>query len=139
VSRTRIAKRIIAGFTFLVFECFAGCRLSSSDAYPIVISSETFTLAWDAPSIQYPLPPLATSYYCVYYRRHGSPYWRICGTIPSSGTTEIVLYHSDYGNGAYDFAVSAVNEQGHESPLHTSLDPWAYPYGGWYVKWTRSD
>jgi hypothetical protein len=75
----------------------------------------------------------------VYYRQHGSGLWIILSETPASSHPQILLHHSDFGDGSYDFAVSAVNSLGQQSSLHTSLDASADPYGGWYILWISSD
>ena len=49
------------------------------------------------------------------------------------------IYHSDLGNGFYDFAVQTVYKDGWESSLHTSLDQNANPINGWRLFWVISE
>ena len=119
--------------------CLTSCPFPSSGSVPIAVSSESITLEWDTPTVSFPSPPLAVSLYRVYYCRHGSSKWIPCGETPASSNPQLSLRHADFGNGSYDFAVSAVNSLGQQSSLHTSLDTSAYPYGGWHIVWVRSD
>jgi hypothetical protein len=123
----------------LLLLCLTSCPFPSSGSAPIAISSESITLAWDPPAGSFPLPPLAVVSYRVYYCQHGSGRWVFFSETPASSHPEVSLHHSDFGDGSYDFAVSAVNSLGQESSLHTSLDTSAYPYGGWHVLWIGSD
>lgn len=117
----------------------AGCSLPTSGSSPVLVTSEIITLEWDAPTISYPFSPLSISAYYVYSRRHGASQWSFCGQAASNLELRYSLRHSEYGDGAFDFAVCAVDARGEQSPLHTSLDATASPYGGWYLMWIRSD
>jgi hypothetical protein len=96
----------------------------------ITTDAEQITLAWDA-------PPEAVSSYDVYCRSHGTSSWQVMGSVSAVPQPEYTVLHSTLGNGEYDFAVIAVNDQGDRSDYHTSLDPTAQPDTGWYLVWYR--
>jgi hypothetical protein len=117
----------------------SGCAFPSGGSSPIMVTAKTITLEWDPPSVEFLFGPLAIPFYHVYIRHHGSPNWIFCGQVTATANPQIQLHHSDYGNGTYDFAVSAVDTLGQESALHTSLDASASPYGGWHIDWVNAD
>ncbi len=137
--RKSFAGIMSVGIACLLLLVLTSCPFPSSGSVPIAISSESITLAWDPPAGSFPLPPLAVVMYRVYYRQHGSGGWVFLSETPASSHPEVSLHHSDFGDGSYDFSVSAVNSLGQESSLHTSLDSSADPYGGWYIVWIGSD
>jgi hypothetical protein len=117
----------------------AGCSLPTSGHMPIIVNSETIILEWNPPDLQFPLPPLSISSYRIYYSNHGAQGWSLLGEVAATGNPSYALRHSDFGDGAYDFAVDAVDSRGEGSALHTSLDASANPFGGWYVIWLKSN
>ncbi len=98
----------------------------------IPIDSEEITLTWDP-------PPSAIKEYKVLYRDHGTTGWTEKAVIPAVPSPEYTFLHSDpdLGNGAYDFAVIAVDNDDIESAIHNSLDGTASPSSGWYIVWNR--
>ena len=114
------------------------CAFPLGGAAPIIVRSRTIVLQWDPPAANVPSGPLAVAWYYVYFRQHGGSHWYFCGQVAPSENPQIVLQHSDFGDGRYDFAVSAVSGMGGESPLHTCSDFLASPVGGWYVAWLLS-
>ena len=96
----------------------------------IAISSEQVTLTWDP-------PPSSTKEYKVLYRDHGASEWTEKAVLTAVPSPEYTFYHSDLGNGSYDFAVIAVDNDDNESEIHSSLDSTAVPSSGWYVVWSR--
>ncbi len=110
-----------------------GCRLpiAASGPMPIVVTTESLTLAWDPPQPDLPAPLGVVSYH-VYYRSHGSFLWT---PIAEVGGPRCTLQHADVGDGSFDFAVSSVDGLGHQSGLHSSMGGDAEPVGGWYVLW----
>jgi hypothetical protein len=117
------------------------CQLWSvaGGSTPVAISSSEITLAWDPPTTAFPSAPLAISKYKVFIRKHSGGDWSLCGTVPASGNPELRLLHKDIGDGAFDFAVEAVNDARGASTLHLSLDASAEPYGGWHLVWSGTD
>ena len=59
--------------------------------------------------------------------------------IENSGSSECIINDEIMDYGVYDFAVSAVSEQGNESAFHSSLDSTANPFTGWYINWIGSN
>jgi hypothetical protein len=102
---------------------------------PVRVASKTLTLEWDPPAVQFPTAPLALSSYRIYCSLHAARQWSRIGEIPASTRLQFTIHHADLGDGAFDFAVTAVDVVGGESSLHTSLDTTADPTGGWYVLW----
>lgn len=101
---------------------------------PMVVTTESITLRWDAP-LGVLSGPLAIASYRLFYRRHGDPRWYEVQEIPAAQGTFCVLRHASFGDGAFDFAVESVDGAGDASVLHTSADSNAVPEGGWYVLW----
>ena len=121
---------------------FFGCKLvigtGTDESLEIVVKGESFTLAWDPGGPEIPNDPNYVVQYNVYYRNHGSYYWRFLMETESSGNPECLITDKEIDYGRYDFAVSAVNEQGETSALHSSLDSSANPFSGWYINWIGS-
>jgi hypothetical protein len=135
----RLVKVVAASAAILFSLDFSGCRLPSSGPLPIVISSETLTLEWDSPVEEIPSSPFAASAYRVYFRHHNAAAWTLCGTAAATLNPQVVLQHSEFGNGSFDFAVSTVSGIGQESLLLTSLNPSDSGDEGWYITWIRTD
>jgi hypothetical protein len=127
------------GAACMLIAALNGCELESSGTSPIKASSAAITIAWDPPSVRYPSGPLALSVYRVYYRNHGDMEWLFYKEVPATENPQIKLPHADFNDGSFDFAVSAVNEMSIESPLHSSTDASAAPYGGWHLVWMQSN
>lgn len=117
----------------------SGCQFPSSGSIPIVITGETATLEWDPPMVRFPLPPMSIQAYRVYYSSHGSSLWTFLAEVPAAENPRLEIQYADFGDGSFDFAVSSVTFLGRESPLHASFDAAANPYGGWYLRWFRSN
>lgn len=113
----------------------SGCNFPAIGAPPIRAFSESIDLRWDPPAEQSLVPGTDVFCYYVYVRRHGIGGWRLIGQVPASASPGIKLLHSDFGNGAFDFAVSSATSKGSESRLHASSDVTADPTGGWYLLW----
>lgn len=128
--------------SILIFSVFSGCKLGliakTSESLEIVVKGESFTLAWDPGGPEIPNDPNFVVRYNIYYRNHGSYYWRFLMKIESSGNPECLITDKEIDYGRYDFAVSAINEQGETSALHSSLDSSANPFSGWYINWLGS-
>ena len=124
---------------FLACIAFTGCSLPTSEEYGIQVGTKSITLEWDPPPSIFTIPQLAVSQYFVYIRSHGTATWRQIGGVPASENPGITIYHADYGNGWYDFAVASCNYLGEESGLHSSMDANARPFGGWFLKWDYSE
>jgi hypothetical protein len=114
---------------------FFGCRLPTTNtAAPIVYREESLTLEWDAPTVDFS-GTLAIAGYQVYYRLHGQQAWTLLKEVPARSGSQLLIHHSQLGDGLFDFAVNAVNALGQPSGKHSSLDTDAEPFGGWYVLW----
>ncbi len=99
----------------------------------VSIGSEEITLTWDP-------PPSSIKEYKVLYRDHGTTGWTekaVIPAVPSPPPPEYTFYNADLGNGAFDFAVLAVDNDDNESAIHSSLDGTASPSSGWYIIWNR--
>ena len=116
-----------------------GCQLPSSGDFGIPVKTKSITLEWDPPHAYFAAPGINILYYSVYIRVHGSSTWTFVDSILPSENPSLTVYHSDFGDGWYEFAVSASTYLGGESRLHSSIDPTARPFGGWYIKWEYSD
>lgn len=126
--------------TVLIVICLSSlvissCRLPMSGSFPIRVTAESIDLAWDAPPQQAAIPGTEVAIYYVYFRKHGAGGWRLFTQVPAARNPSVTLSRLDFGEGAYDFAVSAANLQGGESRLHSSTDASADPSGGWYLIW----
>jgi hypothetical protein len=117
----------------------AGCQFPTGGSAPILVSTSVITFQWDPPASRFPVPPLAVSSYRLYFCRHGSKGWIFVAEVPARDSPEFTLRHSNFGNGSYDFAVMAINSLGTCSPLHSSLDESADPFGGWHIVWVAPD
>ncbi len=111
---------------------FYGCQYTS-EPHQIISNTESIVLAWDPPQTD-----ILVKSYKIYYRKNDTFDWVLLDVITASENPRYVVYHSDLGNGFYDFAVSAVNKHGQDSILHTSRDQNADPLNGWYLFWVRS-
>ena len=133
---------IIIFFIFGIIPFF-GCKLvlaaRTDEALEIIVKGSSFTLAWDSGGPEIPNNPNRAVDYKVYYRAHGSYYWRFLMEVESTGSLECVITDKYIDYGRYDFAVSAVSEQGNESTFHSSLDRTANPFTGWYINWIGSN
>ncbi len=112
------------------------CTWSKFEPSQLIIESDHIDLEWDPP------PPresevLPIVSYKIYYRIHGMPYWRLFDIVPASQFPKRTIYHSELGNGTFDFAVSAVLQDDRQSGIHSSLDLDADPTGGWYIIWVK--
>ncbi len=118
-----------------VLLAWQGCRLGLPGLSPIIVTSATLTLAWNAPPFMLS-GSHQVSAYRVYYRVHGTSTWTQLAELPVASGTSYTISHLQVGDGSFDFAVRAVDEIGRISTLHTSADLDASPVGGWYVIWT---
>ena len=100
-----------------------------SGAEKVLCTSGEVTLAWDS-------PPSEITAYKIFYRPHEAASWILFDEIPAEEGPEYTLYHTDFGDGDFDFGVVAVGEEAEESEMHTSLDDTAQPSCGWYLSWT---
>ncbi|MBB6479240.1 hypothetical protein [Spirochaeta isovalerica] len=88
----------------------------------IIRSSSEITLEWDY------YPGTAASYN-LYYKTHGDTSWNSLNSM-SSETLSFTVLFSQLGSGSWDFGVSAVDFEGNESEIHSSLDDTAEPETG---------
>jgi hypothetical protein len=120
--------------TLFVLFFFQACNWSRFEPTQLIVESDSILLEWDPPaSIE--TQDLPVKAYKIYYRIHDMPCWSLLAVIPAERYPKHVIYHSEVGNGPFDFAVSAVILDNRESNRHTSLDLSADPVGGWYVLW----
>ena len=103
---------------------------SSGDEREVSSSKNQVTFAWDVPSGN-------VQKYRFYYREHGTQQWILLEEITATSNPEVTISHSTLQNGAYDFAVTTVDNIGSESSVHSSLDPTASPDTGWYLRWEQ--
>jgi len=113
-------------------------RFSLGESMQMVHRSTRLTLAWDPPITDIPNRPTEVAAYQIYYREHGTQYWRFLGEIAASRHPEYTIDFQRVGNGLFDFAVRAITVEGRASSLHTSLDSDADPISGWHVLWVGS-
>ena len=134
----------------LFFACFfllalTGCRwfqdinFVSADSRRIVHLSDQLTIAWDPPAVNIPGSQSEVAAYRIYYRKHGTAYWRSLDIIQARSHPQYTIKHEILGDGLYEFAISAISVKGGSSPLHSSLDINADPIGGWHVLWLKSE
>ena len=134
----------------LFIACFfllalGGCRwlqdvnFVSADSRQIVHLSDQLTIAWDPPAVNIPGSQSEVAAYRIYYRKHGTAYWRSLDIIEASRHPQYTIKHEILGDGLYEFAISAISVKGGSSPLHSSLDINADPMGGWHVLWLKSE
>ena len=128
-----IIKILLVAFLILFCIIIIGCQYSN-DPVQIISRSESITLEWDPPQLDFFMES-----YKIYYRKNNAATWVLIDEIPFVENSRYKIYHSDLGNGFYDFAVRAVDKNGRESILHTSRDQNADPINGWYLFWARSE
>ena len=115
---------------------FQGCEFTQFEPSGNIITAESIRIAWDPPIVtnDTQVPVIA---YKVYYRFHGMVDWILLDLITAEQNPGYTIYHREFGNGSYDFAVQSVSSDIRQSNLHSSLDFDADPLGGWYVIWMR--
>lgn len=120
------------------FGVLTGCRaLLSEGNGPVEVTrvGPSATLGWDNPNPgALRETPSAVSHFEVYYRSYGTREWRKLGTAENAETT-ISFNNRNLPYGQYEFAVSAVRNDGKRSQFHLSSDFEAWPTGGWYFNW----
>jgi len=137
--RGRLLKIVLIIFSIIIFtSCKMVIGTSIDESLEIVVKGNSFSFAWDPGVPEIPNDPNFVVRYNVYYRVHGSYFWRFLTDIKSTGSPECLITDELMDYGRYDFAVSAVNEQGETSTLHSSLDSTANPFCGWYINWIGS-
>ncbi len=115
-----------------IFLCLSGCGFSPSLALPLIVTSDTVTIEWDPSPVRINAPEQEILSYKVFISPHKLELWNLVTEVPASDNPSITLSYMK--DGEYDIGVRAVTV-GDESPLHSSLDFSAYPYGGWYIIW----
>ena len=109
-------------------------EIQGSDPDEVEITTESVTLAWDAPSPE-------IDYYRLVFRIHGAnppASWLVIEeNFSAAPSPEYTLNNADVGNGIFDFGVVAkdLDSETEESSLHSSLDVTAQPDTGWYLVW----
>ncbi len=111
---------------------------SSADSVEYRVKSDRILVAWDPPASP-STGASGTAAYYVYYRRYGGGSWRTLGCIAASERPEFIIRHEDVGDGAWEFGVAAVAGSGRQSATHASVDDTASPFGGWHIRWERTD
>ena len=126
-------KLLIVAFLIIFFILLVGCQYSN-EPVQIISKAGSITLEWDPPQLD-----IFVESYKIYYRKDNASGWVLIDEIPSKENPRYRIYHSDLGNGFYDFAVRAVDKNGRGSLLHTSRDQNADPINGWTLFWVRSE
>ena len=128
------------GPVLLMLLILASCSLFKQvdDPLSILIQGDHFTLAWDDDFSSIAGNANRAVSYRVYYRPHGSYYWRFLDETVASGSPRLIISSEYLDFGIYDFGVSAINGSGSESSIHSSLDNTADPFCGWYINWIGS-
>lgn len=133
MSENKLIKTIIA-FGFILY--FTGCALpnlsrfsvDNGDVEEIFRSASVLYLEW----VDDDNPQPAS--YNIYYRDYLDEDWILLGNIPATDPT-LEIDYSQFGDGSWVFGVSALDSQGNESKIHSSLDNTADPNTGWYLLW----
>ncbi len=141
MTRTKTGSSLALSWIAFVFS-ISGCTLAldgpqaqdqpwpnqeEESAYEaLATSAEQVTLVWE-PSAS------AVQSYNVLYRVHGGGEWKLAGQALAESPA-VTLRREDFGNGSFDFAVTAVSAAGAESGMASSLDQSSQP--GWYLSWT---
>jgi len=109
----------------------------STEAGPdqIFRNSKSIRLEWNAVTKDINGGITYIDHYNVYYRAHGATDWIFIDQVPDIQDPWIEIWHSDIGDGYWEFAVVAVDVNNNNSDYHTSLDQSAIPAGGWYLLW----
>ena len=133
----------LAVFVFIGFGSFMSCALPDltvfdSPSYSDTGGSVDYTvmkrtdspilIAWDPASAD-------TASYRLYYRIHGENDWIFIAQVDMPAPLEYPVDMASIGPGIYDFAVTAVDQDGLESDQHMSIDQDADPPSGWYLEW----
>ena len=122
--------------TVLLIVITTGCQ-NSNVPIQIVSDAESITLQWDVSPFNEENKYTGVFSYRLFYRIHGDLKWTMIGQVSSTSNQEFTIHHNEFGNGIYEFAVSAVGIDYSSSPLHVSTDNTAEPSTGWYLHWTR--
>ncbi len=101
-----IIKLLLLAFLILFCIIIIGCQYSS-DPVQIISRAESITLEWALPQMD-----IFVESYIIYYRKNNATPWILVDEIPSGENPRYKIYHSDFGNGFYDFAVRSVNKGG---------------------------
>lgn len=112
-----------------------GCRnmLQQVGPVPIIITRDSFLIAWDAKGTDQPELPSAISHYNIYYRELYGKKWIFLNTTLKAGRTTTISVHELGGGSEYEIGVQQVFRNGRTSVIHGSTDFYAKPAGGWYV------
>jgi len=74
--------------------------------------------------------------YNLYYRAHNTTTWQPLDSVTSESALFILTFDR-LGEGDWDFGVTAVDSNGNESKIHSSLDDSADPETGWFLTWKK--
>lgn len=102
-------------------------------AMEIIVKGNYFTIEWDNPVYLEKTDNIQS--YRIYIRRHGYHYWQQVDEVEYLKGPSCTIKRNDFPPGKYDVGVSAVNHEGMESAIHSSMDTDASPQGGWYIFW----
>lgn len=132
--------KILTAFCLLLI-ITDSCSLfeATYDPMEIILKGESFSLSWNDESRRIPNNPRQAVSYRVYYRIHGTIYWRLIKEIEANGEPRITVTSEDLDHGVYDLGVSTIDVYGKESVIHSSLDNTADPFCGWYINWIGSE
>lgn len=124
---------------FILFSLIiSGCAMPSLSKFTVdeTDNEEIFKSTTDVTLLWADVNTITVESYKVYYKPHGDSTWILLDSIPSS-SPNYEISHSQIGNGIWDFGVSAVDELGNESKIHSSLEVTANPNTGWYLLWAK--
>ena len=130
--------QILLTITSAVF-IITGCQYSSVPVQ-IVSDDDYIELKWDPPSSDKLNRFGDVVYYKISYKTHNSDTaWKCLDLILAEENPSFTVYNRDIGNGAFDFAITAIYSNNRQSVIHTSTDVFADPPGGWYLLWMRPE
>lgn len=132
-------KKVIFGFFISLLLCSCSFFQPTNAPLELIVKGDHFSLAWDDTSWSISNNTGRAAAYRVYYRNHGDSSWKILKEMTASaGSTTLKVTNGDLGYGLYDFGVSALDDSGAESMIHSSTDMNADPVCGWYINWIGS-
>ncbi len=120
-----------------------GASSSNGGSGPLEIGvrQNDIKLAWDYDPKRVVRDGETVTHFRLYYRERGTREWVMDREVRARENLEFMI-SADAVLGSQRsrklvFGVSSVTKAGTESPIHSSTDLKAKPYGGWYVHWTR--
>jgi hypothetical protein len=115
-------KKIVICVITVLFLISCNLKLGISEPLQIIIKGESFALSWDDDSNKMSSNPYKATGYKIYYRPHGSFYWRLLDEIEAENKPSFEISNNVLDYGIYDIGVSSVNSSGGESRIHSSLE-----------------